>query len=117
MDNFPQRGEIWLVSLDPAVGSEIKKTRPAFVISNNINNRYANHVTLLPVTDKGEKIYPFEVYLPPSQDSAIKKPSKIKCQQIRTVDKSRLLKRLGMSEINLIPEVERALKNHLGFIN
>ena len=107
------RGKIWLVNLDPTVGAEIKKTRPAVIISNDLNNQYADTVTILPLSDPGQKVYPFEVLISP-EDTGLSKPSKIKCQQIRTVDKSRLLKFLGSIETRLIAQTEQALKNHLG---
>jgi len=61
--DFPKRDQIWFVSLDPVVGHEIGKTRPALVISNDRNNQFADTVTVLPITSKTEKIYSFEVFL------------------------------------------------------
>ena len=113
MIDSPKRGQIWLVSLDPAIGNEIKKTRPAVIISNNLNNQYAGTVTILPVSDPGQKVYPFEVLISP-EDSGLSKPSKIKCQQIRTIDKRRLIKLLGDIHTHGIAQVEQALKYHLG---
>lgn len=107
-----QRGQIWLVNLDPSLGAEIKKTRPALVISNNLNNQYAATITVLPITDRGEKVYPFEVFLP-AHVSGLTKDSKIKCQQIRTVDKSRLSKSLGVITEEKWPEIHHALILHL----
>jgi mRNA interferase MazF len=54
----PKRGEIWVVNLDPTVGSEISKKRPAVIISNDINNVNADTVTVIPVTSSTQKIYP-----------------------------------------------------------
>ena len=113
MIDLPLRGQIWLVSLDPAIGSEIKKTRPVLVISNDLNNQYAETVTILPISDMGQKVYPFEVLLS-SEDAGLNKPSKIKCQQIRTVDKKRFIKPLGAIHKNLFPQVDQAIKTHLG---
>ena len=113
MIDLPLRGQVWLVSLDPAIGAEIKKTRPAVVISNDVNNQYSGTVTILPVSDPGEKVYPFEVLLSP-EDVGLHKPSKIKCQQIRTVDKRRLLKLLGTVRYPAIDQIDRAIKIHLG---
>jgi len=110
---YPRRGEIWLVNLNPTIGFEIKKTRPALVISNDINNEYAGTVTVLPISDKGDKVYPFEVAIS-TGDMALTKSSKIKCQQIRTVDKSRLAKFLGAIHKDLFPQIEEALRIHLG---
>ena len=113
MREFPRRGDIWLVRLDPAVGSEIRKTRPAAVISNDINNRYAGTVTVLPISDRGEKTYPFEVAVP-TAGTGLSKPSKIRCQQVRTVDATRLVKFVGSLDPDLVLLAEEALKIHLG---
>lgn len=110
---YPRRGEIWLVNLNPTIGSEIRKTRPALIISNDINNEYAGTITVLPISDRGNKVYPFEVAVS-SESAALTKPSKIKCQQIRTIDKSRLAKFLGDIDKDLFPQIEEALKIHLG---
>lgn len=56
MKKFPERGEIYLVCLDPTVGSEINKTRPALIISNNINNQVAQTVTVIPLTSNKGKV-------------------------------------------------------------
>ena len=84
--DFPKRGEIWLVSLEPIVGSEIGKTRPAVVISNNKNNQFSDTITVIPLTSKTAKVYPFEALLP-KEDTGLIKDSKAKSNQIRTVDK------------------------------
>ena len=94
LEKYPERGEIYLVCLDPTIGSEINKTRPALIISNDINNQAAQTITVIPVTSSTKKIYPFETLLL-SKDSGLPKNSKIKCNQIRTIDKKRLVKLLG----------------------
>jgi mRNA interferase MazF len=114
MTGFPKRGEIWRINFDPTLGGEIRKTRPAVIISNDQNNRYSLTVTVLPVTDKGEEVFPFEVFLP-QETEGLKKDSKIKCQQIRTLDKIRLVKFLGRMDVSRFAEIERALDLHLGF--
>lgn len=112
MEN-PRRGEAWIVNLDPAVGAEIKKRRPALIISNDVNNQYASTVTVLPITDKGKKVYPFEVLLP-AQEAGLNKESKIKCQQIRAIDKGRLIKSLGIVGDERLRQIQEALGIHLG---
>ena len=108
-----RRGFIYLAALDPVVGNEIAKTRPVAVVSNDINNKFSGTVTVLPLTSKNlRKIYPFEVYLGKGIGN-LPKNSKVKSDQIRTLDKSRLVKligELGMAEIDAI---EKALKIHL----
>jgi mRNA interferase MazF len=58
-----KRGNIFLASLDPTIGNEINKTRPVIVISNDVNNKFSNTVTVIPVTSNTIKIFPFEVFL------------------------------------------------------
>ena len=111
--NYPKRGEIWQVSLEPVEGHEIGKTRPALVISNDKNNEYSSTVTLIPITATIEKIYPFEVFIS-GEDSGLPLDSKIKCNQIRTVDKLRLLKPVGGISTEIIKKVEEALLIHIG---
>jgi mRNA interferase MazF len=112
MKTFPKRGEVYFVCLDPTVGSEINKTRPAIIISNDISNQLAETVTVLPITSSVGKIYPFEVILLPSESGLLRK-SKVKCNQIRTIDKKRLVKSLGKVSLQKIREVEDALRIHL----
>ncbi len=107
-----KRGEIYWVNLDPAIGSEIKKTRPALVISNDIGNLHAASVTVLPITSKISKVYPFEVLLAPGVFGN-KEASKVKADQIRTVDKRRLGKVMGMLPEAALSDVARALRLHL----
>ena len=112
-DNYPKRGEIWEVSLKPVAGHEIGKTRPALIISNDKNNEYSSTVTLIPITAAVEKIYPFEVFIS-GEDSGLPLDSKIKCNQIRTVDKLRLLELAGEISAEIIKKVEEAILIHVG---
>ena len=112
MKEFPKRGEIFLVCLDPTIGSEIKKTRPALIISNDINNQFAQTVTVLPITSSTGKIYPFEVILAVGE-SGLAKKTKVKCNQIRTIDKKRLIRSMGKVSRDKISEIEIALRIHL----
>ena len=109
-----KRGVIYLAALDPVVGREISKTRPVVVFSNNKNNEFSGTVTVLPITSKNTgKIYPFEVFLPKCTGN-LPKNSKVKADQIRTLDKSRLIKKIGGLEQKVIADIERAMKIHLG---
>ena len=112
MIGYPARSEIWLVSLEPVRRSEIGKTRPALIISNDRNNEFASTLTLLPITTTISKVYPFEVMIH-SRDSGLPKDSKIKCNQVRTVDRSRLLKKVGQVSTEDMKKVEEALLIHL----
>jgi len=111
--DFPKRGQIWFVLLDPVVGHEIGKTRPALVISNDRNNQFADTVTVLPITSKTEKIYPFEILLS-KKETHLPKDSKVKCNQIRTVDKKRLVNLVGALSAERLKEIKQALLIHLG---
>ncbi|MBW2040267.1 MAG: type II toxin-antitoxin system PemK/MazF family toxin [Deltaproteobacteria bacterium] len=111
--DFPKRSEIWLVSLEPVVGHEIGKTRPALVISNDRNNQFADTTTVLPLTSKTEKIYPFETFLPKAETN-LPMDSKVKSNQIRTVDKKRLVKLLSSISEEKLKEIEQTLLIHLG---
>jgi len=110
---FPRRGEIWLVSLEPTIGSEIGKPRPALVISNDRNNQFADTVTVIPITSKTQKFYPFETFLP-HQETHLPQDSKAKSNQIRTIDKRRLIKPLAKLSSEKITEIEQAILIHLG---
>jgi mRNA interferase MazF len=111
---YPKRGQIWNVSLDPVKGSEIGKSRPAIVISNDRNNEFAETVTVIPITSSVSRIYPFEALLTCSSSGLIK-DSKAKCNQIRIVSKERLLNLLGAISSEELREVEKGLLIHLGY--
>jgi len=112
-----KRGCVYLASLDPTVGKEISKTRPVVVVSNDINNTYAGTVSILPVTSKNtKKIYPFEIFL--SKGSAnLPKNSKVKADQIRTIDKSRIVQFIGVLNEKEISQIEKAISIHLGLLS
>ena len=108
-----KRGEIYLAALGPVVGKEISKTRPVMVISNDKNNEFSATVTILPLTSKNlQKSYPFEVFLAKGMGN-LPKDSKVKADQIRTLDKSRLISLIGKLEQGQIIQIEKAIKIHL----
>ncbi|MGF1482146.1 MAG: type II toxin-antitoxin system PemK/MazF family toxin [Cyanophyceae cyanobacterium] len=108
-----KRGEIYYAALSPTVGSETGKRRPVLIISNNINNRVASTVTVLPITSNVKRIYPFEVKLTPSQ-SGLPRASKVQAQQVRTIAKERINTQVvGSLDETLIKLVEAAIRLHL----
>ena len=108
-----RRGEVYLVTLDPVVGKEISKTRPIVVVSNDKNNEFSGTVTILPVTSRNlKKIYPFEVFLPKGSAN-LPKDSKVKADQIRTLDKTRIIKLIGKLTRSEMDEIAKAMKIHL----
>jgi mRNA interferase MazF len=84
-----QRFEVYLVNLDPAIGSEIRKTRPCVIVSPDQLNRYIHTVIVAPMTTKGQP-YPSRV-----RCKFGGKQAQIVLDQIRTVDRARLVKRIG----------------------
>lgn len=108
-----KRGSVWLANLDPTVGSEIRKTRPVVIVSNDTNNINNNVVTVLPVTSNIAHVYSFEVLLSKGVGS-LPKDSKAKADQIRTLDKSRLIKSIGILPDTSIDLIDKAMKLHLG---
>lgn len=110
------RGGIYLAALDPVIGREISKTRPVVVVSNDKNNAFSGTVTILPITSKNiRKTYPFEVLLRKGTGN-LPRNSKVKADQIRTLDKSRIVKFIGMLESSHIAQVEEAVKIHLAML-
>lgn len=110
----PKRGEIYWVSLDPTVGTEIRKKRPAVVVSNDAANKRYNQVSIVPLTSQGLKqVEPFQVHIA-KEDSGLSKDSKALAEQIRTVSKLRLGGRAGRLGEETQEALNTALKLHLG---
>jgi mRNA interferase MazF len=108
-----RRGEIYLAALDPVVGREIAKSRPVVIVSNDKNNEFSGTVTILPLTSQNLRtVYPFEVFLSEGQAN-LPKDSKIKADQIRTLDKSRMVKRIGALNKKDLDAIDKAMKIHL----
>ena len=108
-----KRGEVFLASLDPVIGREISKTRPVVIVSNDKNNEFSGTVTVLPITSQNlQSIYPFEVFLSKG-DANLPKNSKVKADQIRTLDKNRLVKNIGLLDARKLNAIEKAIKIHL----
>ena len=109
-----RRGEVYVAALDPVVGREISKTRPVLVVSNDLNNQFSGTVTILPITSMNlDKIYPFEALLPKGC-GGLPKDSKVKADQVRTLDKTRLAKLLGKVDQKQIAAINKAIMLHLG---
>lgn len=103
-----KRGEVWWVDFDPSVGSEIRKRRPAVVVSNDAANRHLARVVVVPLTSNTGRLYPGEAVLTVGGQS-----SKAMADQIMAADKSRLKGQLGeLSKADMLA-VEDAIKVHL----
>lgn len=113
----PRRGEIYLVNFDPTLGAEIKKTRPALVIQNNVANHYSPIVIVAAVTSQFKfPLYPTEVLLL-SRESSLKFDSVVLLNQIRSIDRVRLAKRVGALPTETMARVSRALRVSLALLD
>ena len=104
-----KRGEVWWVNLDSSIGTEIKKTRPAVIVSNDSANKFLNRVQIVPLTSNIEKCYPSEALVTVNNEQ-----SKAMADQIATADKKRLKNLIGnISEKDMLA-IEKAIKIQLG---
>jgi mRNA interferase MazF len=113
-----RRGDIHLVDLGPARGSEADKRRPAIIVSNDGANATAGRlgrgvITVIPVTSNVERVYPFQVLLP-AVDTGLERDSKAQAEQIRSVAVERVGARLGTVPSALMIKLKDALRLHLG---
>lgn len=105
MKRAPRRGEVFWVALDPTLGTEIKKTRPAVVVSNDSCNSYGARVVVLPLTSNVDSLFPGEARV-----MLQGKPARVLGDQIRSIDKARLRSRLGRLTDDELAEVDEALR-------
>ena len=104
------RGDIFLVNLEPTVGSEQGKTRPVLVIQNNILNQFSPTILVAAITSRNfTKEYPMNVHLDKS-DSGLDRDSTVMLNQIRTIDKSRLIKHIGKVDEQIMNKVDLAVR-------
>ncbi len=112
--NPRRRGEIYWLAFDPTVGAEIQKTRPAVVIQNDWSNRSSPVTVVAALTSKFEKpLYPTEVFVRP-HEGGLSIPSVVLLNQIRSVDRKRLVRKLGKLRPETMRKVDSALKISLG---
>ncbi len=114
--NSPVRGEIYLVNFDPTTGAEIKKTRPALVIQNDISNEHSPITIVAAITSKyDEKLYPTEVFIA-KNEAGLTQDSVVLLNQIRSIDRQRLVKKLGKITESTLKKVDSSIKISLGLI-
>jgi len=112
----PKRGEIYLVNFDPTVGAEIQKTRPALIVQNDIANRHSPITIVAAITSQfDEPLYPTEVLIR-SPEGGLTVDSVVLLNQVRSVDKRRLVRRLGALPPTTMERVTRALQISLGMV-
>jgi len=103
-----KRREVWWVNFDPSIGGEIKKKRPAVIISNDASNKFLNRVQVVPLTSKTERIYPSEAVVVFQGEER-----KAMADQLATVSKARLFRRAGILSQEDMPKIEQAIKIQL----
>jgi len=106
-----KRGDILLVFLNPSVGSEQGGKRPVVVIQNNIGNKYSPTIIVAPITSKQNKAkLPTHVEIDDYQICGLDKPSIVLLEQIETIDKSRIIKKLNCVNENTLRKINEAIK-------
>ncbi|WP_353929894.1 type II toxin-antitoxin system PemK/MazF family toxin [Okeanomitos corallinicola TIOX110] len=114
---YPQRSEIYLVNFDPTIGSEIQKTRPALILQNDVSNQYSPITIVAALTSQfTEPLYPTEVLIK-VPEGGLQVNSVALLNQIRSIDKQRLIKRLGVLESVTMEQVDKAIQISLGLVN
>ena len=114
----PRRGEIYLTALDPALGREIQKTRPALVIQNDVSNRLSDMTIVAPITSTVRfPLNPVHVLLAANEKTGLSVTSVALLNQIRAVDRMRLVKRLGSIDALTLTQVDEAIRISLGLVD
>lgn len=106
-----RRGEVWWVNFDPALGGEIRKRRPAVIVSNDAFNTYSNRLQVVPLTSNIERVYPSEALI-----TLNGRPGKAMADQLTTVSKQRLGNQAGDLSAEEMDRIERAIGIQLGLI-
>jgi mRNA interferase MazF len=111
MSKILKRGEIWWVDWSPGRGSEQQGIRPALIVQTdaaNLNPKYPNTIVVA-ISTKGKPV-PFHIPVQPSSQNGLSKVSYIKTEQLLTISKERLIKRIGVLEREVMEQVEKAIK-------
>jgi mRNA interferase MazF len=106
-----KRREVWWVNFDPSIGGEIKKKRPAVIISNDASNKFLNRVQVVPITSKTERIYPSEAVVVFQGEER-----KAMADQLATVSKERLFRRADTLSQEDMRKIEEAVKIQLDIL-
>lgn len=104
-----KRGKVWWVNFDPSVGGEVKKKRPAIIVSNDASNKHLNRVQVIPLTSNTSRLYPSEAYV-----QIGKARSKAMADQLTTASKKRMLNKVDEVSAQDMLAIERAIKTQLG---
>jgi mRNA interferase MazF len=105
---IPRRGEVWLVSLDPTVGHEVRKTRPAIIVTDDVYNEHNWVVLIMPLTSRDQAEYDQVLISPP--EGGLTNPSATLPDQLRAIDRLRLFHKLGDLSPATMTSVDRSLR-------
>ena len=112
----PKRGEVYLVAFDPTIGAEIQKTHPALIVQNDVVNRHSPITIVAAISSQfNEPLYPTEVLIQPPE-GGLTITSVVLLNQVRSMDKRRLVRRLGVLTPATIEGVDRAILISLGLV-
>ncbi len=103
-----KRGEVWWINFDPSIGGEIRKQRPAVIVSNDASNYYINRVQVVPITSNVDKLFPSEAYV-----TFRGKKSKAMADQLTTVSKKRLIYSVGTISFTEMEAIGKAIATQL----
>ena len=112
----PRRGEVYLVNFDPTLGAEIQKTRPALIVQNDVANRHSAITIVAAITSQFDhSLHPTEVLISPPE-GGLKTASVALLNQIRSIDKQRLVRRLGTLKPETMGRVDHAILISMGLV-
>ena len=105
-----KRGEIWLISLDPTVGAEIKKTRPAVIVNSDALGKLPLSI-IVPITDWKDhySVAPWMVQIKPTTSNGLSKSSSADCFQVRSVSQTRFVRKLGVLRLDQLKQIVAGL--------
>jgi len=105
-----KQSEIWLINLDPTIGAEIKKTRPAVIVNDNTLGRLPLKI-IVPITEWKENYYiaPWMVKIEPDNQNKLDKTSAADCFQVRSISELRFVRHIGMLDYNILDQIKEGL--------
>jgi mRNA interferase MazF len=113
----PRRGDVFVVSFDPTLGAEIQKTRPALILQNDIANRFSPITIVAAITSRFDsKLYPTDILIR-APEAGLERDSVVLLNQIRSIDRQRLIRRLGRVTAETMRQVDRALAISVGLVD